>query len=63
MKTNDQCPCINCVPPKRTPTCHAKCPEYAEFCANLKQKKQEKRKAEEVDVYFSTKRKYNKKWI
>lgn len=22
--------CYGCVPPKRTPTCHATCPEYAE---------------------------------
>ena len=21
--------CYKCVPPKRTPTCHAHCPEYA----------------------------------
>ena len=25
----NDCPCIPCVPPKRCPTCHATCPEFA----------------------------------
>lgn len=30
LKTGE-CPCKNCVPPKRSPGCHGKCPEYIEW--------------------------------
>lgn len=26
--SNKVCPCKGCVPPKRNPGCHGKCPEY-----------------------------------
>ena len=25
------CPCIDCVPPKRTSTCHSSCQEYKDW--------------------------------
>lgn len=27
----DICPCKDCVPPKRTPTCHPECKEYNDW--------------------------------
>lgn len=62
MTTTDKCPCIDCVPPKRTPTCHASCPEYAEYCDDNEKKKQARKNAEEVDKYFNSKDKYVRKW-
>ena len=57
-----RCPCIKCVPPKRTPTCHGTCPDYAEYIVDLERHKKEKSASQMVDVYFSTRRKFERKW-
>ena len=61
-KNADICPCIDCVPPKRTSDCHAKCPEYAEYYNINEEKKQAKKEFEQVDKYFATRSKYVRKW-
>ena len=33
--SNRDCPCKGCVPPKRTPTCHSSCTDYAEWKSGL----------------------------
>jgi hypothetical protein len=61
MKTDDNCPCIDCVPPKRTPDCHAKCREYAEYSDNNEKKKQAKHESIMVDVYLASRKKHIRK--
>ena len=62
MSSADKCPCIGCVPPKRTPTCHAKCTEYAKFYDKNEKKKQALKSDDEVAKYYFTKSKYIRKW-
>lgn len=62
QKPANPCPCIKCVPPKRTPTCHAICPDYAEYIVELERKKQARNSIQQADAYFSGRRKYERKW-
>ena len=52
----NDCPCIPCVPPKRCPTCHATCPEFATWREKKDAKHAvivyEKNKANINDDYF-----------
>lgn len=43
-----QC-CNGCVPPKRTPTCHATCPEYAKEKAKHELERELQYKQRDVD--------------
>lgn len=40
--------CNGCVPPKRTPTCHATCPEYAKQKAKHDADREQANKAREI---------------
>ena len=55
-------PCFGCVPPKRTPTCHITCPEYAEFCVFLENKRQERMADQIINNYLADKNKYMNRW-
>lgn len=57
MTTADKCPCIDCVAPKRTSDCHAKCIEYAKYFNNNEEKKQAKKDFSLIDRYFATRNK------
>ena len=45
--------CNGCVPPKRTPTCHATCPEYIQAKAKHDAQREQIRKADRTrhDIY------------
>ena len=34
MMGNSNCPCKDCVPPKRHPACHGSCPDFYDFNEN-----------------------------
>ena len=34
------CPCKNCVPPKRTPDCHSTCEDYKKWSEEHKKEKE-----------------------
>lgn len=57
-----ECPCKNCAKPKRTATCHGKCPEYEMYRAYLDRCNQKRIDALAVDNYIATKSKYVRKW-
>ena len=53
--SNRDCPCRGCVPPKRTPTCHSSCPDYAEWKSGLETKNAKIREVKkEYDDLFLT---------
>jgi hypothetical protein len=50
--SNNKCPCLGCVPPKRNADCHSNCQEYKDWSIAQQQRNQEIRKAkEEENVY------------
>lgn len=53
--SNRDCPCRGCVPPKRTPTCHSNCPEYADWKSGLDAENAKIREVKkEYDDFFLT---------
>ena len=57
-----RCPCDGCMPPKRHQYCHANCPDYPEWVAEQKRKKQAKEMDTQVERYWGSKSKYIRKW-
>lgn len=56
------CPCKNCVPPKRTPYCHSTCEYYKKWCEEYKKEKELSKAYIEsmddiIDSYYGRKRK------
>lgn len=50
--SNFEC-CHYCKPPKRTPGCHGTCSEYLEAKAMFEQKKKERDKYKEAEMYLN----------
>lgn len=48
----NECPCKNCVPPKRNADCHGKCPEYKEWSALLQQHNDKVRAARDEEHLY-----------
>jgi hypothetical protein len=44
-----ECPCKGCVPPKRSPVCHASCKEYIDWAAERQQRLEELREAKYME--------------
>ena len=45
-----ECPCKDCVPPKRSPTCHSTCPDYKEWKGELDERNAEIKKAKDEQI-------------
>lgn len=56
------CPCKGCIPPKRSPTCHSTCIQYAGWKVEHDEEKERilsAKKKDEVVIYFGTYKKKN----